>query len=57
MDSRLLPLSRAGADAAKSQRFPEFQQSPRQPLADALGVVVGGGEGGFHVKRLMHRYC
>jgi hypothetical protein len=47
MDSRLMPLSRARVDAAQSHRFPEFLQATRQPLADALGVVVSGVEGGF----------
>lgn len=45
MASRLMPLSRAGVDVAQTHRFPEFLQSPRQPLADALGVVVGGVAG------------
>jgi len=41
MDSRLMPRSQARVDATQTHRFPEFLQTPRQPLADAFGIVVG----------------
>jgi hypothetical protein len=39
--SAMKPLSRARPKVAQPNRFPEFLQAPRQPLADALGLVLG----------------
>ena len=41
MAFQLLPHSQARVDVAQTHRFPEFLQAPRQPLADAFGIVVG----------------
>ncbi len=53
MDWRLMTLSRAALDMAQTHRFPECLQASRQPLPDALGVVVGGvaGRGSLGVCR------
>jgi hypothetical protein len=40
LDSRMMRSSRTGVNIAQTHRFPEFLQAPRQPLADALGVIV-----------------
>ena len=60
MDSRLMALSRARVDAAQTDRLPEFLKPTRQPVADALGVVVGvvvvlrGGHGGSSPEFVEH---
>ena len=55
MDSRLMPRSRARADAAQTHRFQEFLQAPRQPGCQAdfkkkqakvrMGFIVGAVAG------------